>query len=161
MWSINKQEPIINLPKRFRKEDGLTVTDLESLTNFELEELGILEVDDRPEFDEKTQKVTWTGTEWKIETLTDEEQWEIKNLQWSAIRLERDNRIEKEQWKIQKHLSEVRRGVENLSLDIGVIDTYIEQLREIPQTQTDPWNISWPVLIDEWNIKNKAKNNGE
>ena len=161
MWSINKQIPIASLPKRFRKLDGLTVTDLESLDSAALGEIGIVNVDSKPTFDDKTQKVTWTGTEWKIETLTDEEQWQVLNAQWSAIRVERDNRIEKEQWKIQKHLSEVRRGVEKLSLDIGIIDTYIEQLREIPQTQTDPWNISWPLLQDEWNVGNKAKNNGD
>ena len=62
------------------------------------------------------------------------------------MRKDRDDLITVETANIEKYLSEQRRGV-TPTVDITKLDIYVEALRQIPQTQTDPWNIEWP---DHW-----------
>ena len=49
--------------------------------------------------------------------------------------------------KIEQYNSQVRLGI-TPTIDIAKIDEYIEKLRQVPQTQSDPFNIVWPDYDD-------------
>ena len=148
LYSINKNYPTEELPKRIRKSDGTTVTDLKSLSVSALKDLGIVSVDPAPNHDDNTQKLSWDGDKWVVSSFSDEEKETHKNNQWELVRNHRDAIIENTQWRIERYLSEVRRGVSPTD-DITKIDAYIEELRQIPQKQDDPYNITYPQGIDE------------
>ena len=61
LYSINKNYPTEELPKRIRKSDGTTVTDLKSLSVSALKDLGIVAVDPAPNHDDNTQNLSWDG----------------------------------------------------------------------------------------------------
>ena len=148
LYSINKNYPTEELPKRIRKSDGTTVTDLKSLSVSELKDFGIVAVDSAPSYDDNTQKISWDGDKWAVSSLSDGELEINKAIAWKKVRLDRDNAIEATQKRIDKYLSEVRRGVSTTD-DISKLDAYIEELRQIPQKQTDPYNITWPDDVDD------------
>ena len=70
----------------------------------------------------------------KVESTTSEEQTTLTNQQWSSIRLQRDNLLKDTDWRAMsdRTLTDAWRN-------------YRQQLRQIPQTQTDPYNITWPT----------------
>lgn len=147
LYSINKNYPTEGLPKRIRKSDGTTVTDLKSLSVSDLKDLGIVAVDSAPSYDDNTQKVSWDGDKWVVSSLSSMELEKRKAIAWQRVRYDRDNLIKNAQWRIDRHLSEVRRGVSTTD-DISKLDAYVEKLRQIPQKQTDPYNITWPHEIE-------------
>ena len=70
----------------------------------------------------------------KVESTTSDEQTAFINQQWAHIRLERDRKLQKTDWRA--------------SSDLTLSDAwknYRNELRQIPQTQTDPDNITWPT----------------
>tara|TARA_R100001510_G_C7644090_1_gene201561 strand:+ start:53 stop:526 length:474 start_codon:yes stop_codon:yes gene_type:complete len=142
-YSINKAYPVMGLPKRIRKPNGLTVTDLESLSSSELESLGIVSVSNPPSFNARTHKLSWSGTAWELIALSSSELAELKQQEWVKVRKDRDNRLTELSWQIEKYLSEVRRKV-TPTVNISDIDTLAEELRQVPQKQNDPFNIIWP-----------------
>ncbi len=142
-YSINKAYPVMDLPSRIRKSDGFTVTDLISLSSSELESLGFVSVSNPPSFDAKTHKLSWSGTAWVVTALSSSELAILKQQEWLKVRRERDTRLTDLSWEIEKYLSEVRRKV-TPTINISDIDTLVEELRQLPQKQTDPFNISWP-----------------
>jgi len=70
----------------------------------------------------------------RVENTTAEEQTALTDQKWIAIRLERDRRLQITDWRASSDLT--------LSNDWK---TYRNDLRQIPQTQTDPYNITWPT----------------
>lgn len=70
----------------------------------------------------------------RVENTTVEEQTALTDQKWIAIRLERDRRLQITDWRASSDLT--------LSDDWK---TYRNELRQIPQTQTDPYNITWPT----------------
>ena len=115
-------------------------------TEEEVKDAGYVFTDVHPNYNDETHKCKWSGTDWVVSSLSDSEILAIKNAKWKKIRVERDAIIKDEQWYIEKYNSEVRRGV-TPTVDITKVDAYVESLRQIPQTQTDPDNIIWP---DHW-----------
>ena len=69
----------------------------------------------------------------KVETCTEEEKNAAIASQWQNIRFERNEKLKETDWRASSDLtlSETWR-------------TYRTELRSIPQTQTDPFNITWP-----------------
>jgi len=70
----------------------------------------------------------------KVESTTLEEQTNLINQQWVNVRSERDYKLQETDWRA--------------SSDLTLSDawkTYRNELRQIPQTQTDPYNITWPT----------------
>ncbi len=63
---------------------------------------------------------------------------------WDAIRAERERRIAGVEWRIGRYLSEVRQGLTPTE-PIGPLDTYIQALRDIPQTYSMPESVVWPT----------------
>jgi len=69
----------------------------------------------------------------KVESTTTEEQTTLINQQWANVRLERDRKLQKTDWRA--------------SSDLTLSDawkTYRQALRDIT-TQADPYNITWPT----------------
>ena len=69
----------------------------------------------------------------KVESTTTEEQTTLINQQWANVRLERDRKLQKTDWRA--------------SSDLTLSDawkTYRQALRDIT-TQADPCNITWPT----------------
>ena len=70
----------------------------------------------------------------RVENTTAQEQTALTDQKWIAIRLERDRRLQITDWRA--------------SSDLTLSDAwknYRNELRQIPQTQTDPYNIAWPT----------------
>ena len=70
----------------------------------------------------------------KVENTTTDEQTALINQQWENIRFERDEKLKDTDWRASSDLT--------LSDDWK---NYRNELRQIPQTQTDPYNITWPT----------------
>jgi hypothetical protein len=153
MYSYNNQFPIAELPHRLRKDDGSTVTDLKSLDNEELLELGYVQIDSPPIFSDSTHKLEWSGTEWQVEELTEQELLNKKNELSQKARDARDERFDLEYWRIERYHSEVRLGLTPTE-DIVHLDNYFQALRDITKQEEFPYNIDWPdigevILIEE------------
>lgn len=70
----------------------------------------------------------------KVESTTTEEQTALKNTEWENVRNQRNAKLKKTDWRA--------------SSDLTLSDAwknYRNELRQIPQTQTDPFNIIWPT----------------
>jgi hypothetical protein len=77
--------------------------------------------------------------------IPEEKNWEPSvNTAWVKVRAERDKKIEAFRWKIDRERDLVTL---NLSVpgQLTSLLSYVQALRDIPQTQTDPLNIVWPV----------------
>jgi len=66
-----------------------------------------------------------------------------ENAEWDKVRIIRDEKINNFQWRINRQrdwISSSQATVESL---LHLLD-YVQSLRDIPQTQSDPLNIIWP-----------------
>lgn len=123
-----------SIPNRIRLSNGYTRTDSTTFTPEEIADAGYVLVDFPPEVIYPN-KVEWIGSAWITREPT---QAEI-NYQWDIVRSER-NRL------LAKSDIEVLRCYE-LSIPVPLTTvTYRQELRDLPQVQTDPFNIIWPTL---------------
>jgi hypothetical protein len=72
IYSYKGQEPA-TLPFRVHLDDGSTRTSLNELSAEDLQDIGFIGPITKPEFDEDTQKIEWTGSVYEIIALTEEE----------------------------------------------------------------------------------------
>ena len=70
----------------------------------------------------------------KVESTTTEEQANLNTVEWTTVRGQRDNLLKDTDW----------RAMSDRTLTDAWRD-YRQQLRQIPQTQTDPYNITRPT----------------
>ena len=143
MYSYKNQYPIESLPHRIRQGNGDTVTDLKSLDNESLLELGFVQVDDPPEYSKDTHKLEWSGTEWQLEELTAQEVLNRKSELSEMVRGERDVRFDNDIWRVERYQSEIRLGLTPTE-DIVKLDNYFQSLRDITKQETFPYVINWP-----------------
>lgn len=70
----------------------------------------------------------------RVEPTSEEEQEILKTNKWDYVRSERDSKLKNTDWRAttDRTLSDAWRD-------------YRQALRQIPQTQTDPYNITWPT----------------
>lgn len=134
------------IPFRIRLSDGRTRTDQSSFTEQEIADAGYTEVPEMP-VPNSVQKVYWNSTtmQWVLEDKTLEELRAETDALWNQIRVERDRRIEEVTWRYERFARYARLGLEQIDA-IEDLDVYIQALADIPQTQTDPYDIVWPVL---------------
>lgn len=72
-------------------------------------------------------------------------QQEIRNRdQWNLIRGERDTKMSDFEWRYTRYDRQVRLGETPVD-NIDLMDAYMQSLADIT-TQTDPFNIIWPVF---------------
>jgi len=154
LYSFNGEYPIDTLPHRIRLSDGSTRTDSSTFTSEELVDAGYVEVSNPPDFNQETHKLIWSGTEWQTVLLTESEISARNEQRWRDIRLTRDQRIERIEWRIMRYQSETRQGITTTTDNISDLDTYIQALRDITSTTTNPLEVVWPVLGPEENSNN-------
>ena len=144
LYSYNGQYPT-SLPERIRLSDGSTRTDSSTFTSEELTDAGYVAAGESPSFDGDAQKVIWNGTAWEVVSLTTEEiDAKLAEL-WAELRSSRDTKIKEVEWRVMRNLSETRQGLDTTD-NISDLDTYIQALRDITSTTTNPLEVSWPIL---------------
>lgn len=148
LYSFNGEYPIDTLPHRIRLSDGSNRTDSSTFTSDELVDAGYVEVPNPPDFNQETHKLVWSGTEWQTILLTESEISARYYQRWQEIRETRDAKIKEIEWRIMRYQSETRQGVdvEERSDNIVALDTYIQALRDITTTTTNPLEVVWPTL---------------
>ena len=62
----------------------------------------------------------------------------------AQIKSEREYRIQKVRWRVDRHDDEIKLG-RNLTEDIKPVLEYIQALRDVPQQEGFPHNIVWPI----------------
>ena len=142
-YNNNYPEP---LPERIRLSDGSTRTDSSTFTTEELTDAGYVAAGDSPSFDGDTQKVIWNGTAWEVVELTTEEINARVAKLWEEVRESRDTKIEEIEWRVFRHQSEERAGITTHIDNISDLDTYIQELRDIPETYSNARDVEWPSL---------------
>ena len=145
MYSYKNKYPIADLPHRVRMDDGSTVTDLKNLDNEMLLILEFVQVDNPPEYSEDTHKLEWSGTEWKLKELTEQEVLSRKAELSQIARDERDERFDTEYWRVERYQGEIRLGLTPTE-DIVKLDNYFQSLRDITKQETFPYVIDWPSM---------------
>jgi len=147
LYSINGEYPIDTLPHRIRLSDGSTRTDSSTFTADELSSAGITTVSYPPEYNADTHKLTWDNNdvEWEVIALTAEELADLNDLAWQGIREERDVMIKEVEWRVFRYLSEERAGITTHTDNISDLDTYMQKLRDIPETYSNPDDVVWPT----------------
>lgn len=133
------------IPFRIRLSDGSTRTDPSTFTEEEIVDAGYTQVSNRPT-PNSVQVVEWDSLNinWILRDKTLEELQAETEALWNQIRAERDRRIDAMAWRYERWSRHERLGIEQMD-NIQSLDTYIQALADIPQTQTDPYDIVWPV----------------
>tara|TARA_B100002019_G_scaffold135028_1_gene116292 strand:+ start:295 stop:774 length:480 start_codon:yes stop_codon:yes gene_type:complete len=147
LYSYRGGYPQENLPERIRLSDGRTKTNSSTYTNEEIVDAGYVAVSTAPTYNDRTHKLSWNGTDWQVDELTEEEITRNTILKWEEIREERDKIIHSIEWKIMRNLSETRLGITTTTDVLSDLDSYLNTLRNIT-TQEDPYNIVWPNYVD-------------
>ena len=136
----NYPQPI---PFRIRLSDGTTKTDPSTFTEAELSDAGYILVSYRPSA-ENGKVVEWSSNDidWIIRDKTQEELDAEISAQWETVRADRDSRLSETDFIVFK----------SYEAGVPVPEEYViyrQELRDIPQSQTDPYNIIWPELYPE------------
>lgn len=134
------------LPGRIRLSDGSTRTDSTTFTEEELTDAGYVAAGNFPSYDSSAQKVIWNSTAWEVVSLTTEEINSKTAEVWVEVRETRDLKINEVEWRVMRNLSETRLGITTTTDNISDLDTYIQALRDITSTTTNPLEVVWPTL---------------
>ena len=150
-YSVNGDYPITTLPHRIRLSNGLTKTDNATFTDSDLVSAGITTVADNPSYNANTHKLVWNRetTEWDVTELTQDELDQITDSKWIQVRSQRDYLLSEADQRVLRYQSEERAGITTHTDSISDLDTYMQELRDIPQTNSDPDSISWPTAPGE------------
>ena len=148
LYSINGEYPIETLPHRIRLSNGSTKTDNTTFTDSDLVSAGITTVADAPSYNANTHKLVWNRetTEWDVTELSTEELLSLTASKWIQVRERRDLLLSRADQRVLRYQSEERVGIATHKDSITDLDTYMQELRDIPQTNSDPDSISWPTL---------------
>jgi hypothetical protein len=75
----------------------------------------------------------------------EDQSWSInEDAEWDKVRVVRDQKLNDFQWKINRQRDWIALGTASSESLLPLIE-YAQDLRDIPQTQEDPFNIVWPV----------------
>ena len=146
LYSYKTEYPITKIPEMITLSDGSTRTDSSTFTSDELLDAGYVEVSNPPDYDQKTHKLVWTGTEWQIISLTESEIIALNDREWQSIRKIREEKIKTVEWRIMRNLSETRQGITTTTDNIADLDAYVQALRDITTSITDPFEVVWPSI---------------
>lgn len=123
------------IPNRIKFPDGFTRTDSSTFIQEELERAGYTGPFTIPTSDSKTETIEWTGTEFLVRPYNTQELEE----QWNKIRAQRDQLLKDSDWT----------QIEDYEFDLPNIEdwkSYRQALRDLPDTQTNPFDITWPLV---------------
>ncbi len=142
LYSHNNQFPG-PLPERIRLSSGLTRTDSSTFTEEEITDAGYVLAGENPSFSD-TEKVIWNGSAWEVIALTEEEIASKTLALWGEIRETRNEKIKEAEWRIFRYQSEVRLGITTTTDSISKLDTYMQKLRDITSSVSEPEMVTWP-----------------
>ncbi len=145
LYSYKTEYPITEIPERIRLSNGSTRTDSSTFTSDELVDAGYVEVSNPPDFNQETHKLVWSGIEWQTISLTESEISARNAKRWQEIRETRDVKIKEIEWRIMRNLSETRQGLDTTD-KIADLDAYVQSLRDITTSTSDPTSVSWPSV---------------
>jgi hypothetical protein len=122
----------------------MTKTDSSTFTPEEIEYAGYRYVGYPPHFDITRQRVTWSIGEngvadWEVVDIPIEEKWQ-------EVRLMRDERMAKFEWRILRYNRETLLSLPYTDSNITGMHQYMQDLADIT-TQPDPFAIQWPQYI--------------
>ena len=123
------------LPFRIRFQDGFTRTDPSTFTADEISAAGYTGPYEYPDYDSKTQTVDWNGTEFTVRPYNTQELED----QWNKVREQRNQILKESDW---TQIGDYNLGLTNKE----EWASYRQELRDLPVTQSNPFNISYPDI---------------
>jgi hypothetical protein len=141
-YSYKNQYPVKALPWVLSLEN-YTKNDPSTFTQEEIALAGYTIVPDRPSYNPSTEELFWLNNSWHVQPKQPPNPQEIEQ-QWRLVRQERDQKIKDIEWRYSRYQRHQRLGLAQLD-DIALLDQYVQDLANLPQTLTDPFNIIWPV----------------
>lgn len=128
----SKPEP---LPFRIRLQDGSTRTDSSTFTADEISSAGYTGPYEYPDYDSETQTIEWNGTEFTVRPYNTQELED----QWNKVREQRNQLLKESDW---TQIGDYNLGLTNKE----EWASYRQELRDLPVTQSNPFNISYPDI---------------
>ncbi len=128
------------LPFRIRLPDGSTRTDPSTFTQEEITAAGYTGPYTQPSYDTKTEVLDWDGSEYFVRPYNTQELEE----QWNKVREQRNRLLKDSDW---TQISDYDLGLENKEQWA----TYRQELRDLPEVQSNPFDILWPVINQNYN----------
>lgn len=122
------------------------------ITEIELAELGIYKVQ-LVETPKRADKLYGYGDPYFEDETWKVSEVEVGNIEVdvnklaNTVRKERDARIQKEMWKYERYERETRLGLP-LSDNLTALDTYIQNLADLPNQEEFPLLVTWPTLSE-------------
>lgn len=134
LYSFRNQRPQ-PLPFRLKFPNGFTRTDPSSFTPDEIISAGYTGPYTEPSYNSKTEVLDWNGTDYFIRPHNSQELEE----QWKIIREKRNQLLKDSDW---TQISDYDLSVENKEEWAN----YRKKLRDLPEIQTNPFDITWPTI---------------
>ena len=123
------------LPFRIRFINGSTRTDPSTFTQEELTAAGYTGPYTQPSYNPKTEVLDWDGENYFIRPHNSQELED----QWKIIRTQRDQLLKDSDW---TQISDYNLELENKEQWA----TYRQELRDLPEVQSNPFDILWSDL---------------
>jgi hypothetical protein len=134
LYSFNGDRPEI-IPFRIILPNGFTRTDPLSFTPEEITAAGFTGPYIEPTYDPKTEVLDWNGIEYNIRPHNTQELEE----QWNNVRGQRNQLLKESDW---TQISDYNLDLENKE----EWATYRQELRDLPEVQTNPFDIVWTMM---------------
>ena len=103
------------------------------MSNYDINDFVL--VSEKPTI-EKNQVLEWNGTNWVVRNANYAE----IDIKWQEVRNLRDSLLANTDIQILKYLEK------NLTVPTGLAN-YRQALRDLPQIETNPFDIKWPELV--------------
>lgn len=123
------------IPFRITFSDGYTRTDPTTFTQEELLSAGYTGPYELPIYNSKIETVDWNGSDFSVRPYSEHE----LETQWNIIRNQRNELLRASDW---TQIEDYNLGVLNKS-DWAI---YRQQLRDLPEIQSNPFDILWPTI---------------
>lgn len=133
LYSFNGGRPEI-IPFRITLPNGYTRTDPLSFTSEEIADAGFTGPYTEPTYDFKTEVLDWNGEDYFIRPHNTQE----LEQQWNIIRTRRNQLLKDSDW---TQVSDYSMNIENQE----EWASYRQELRDLPKTQTNPFDIEFPL----------------
>ena len=137
LYSFNQEWPK-PIPFRITTKDGLTRTDPSTFSDELLLECGYTGPFTFPEYDSLTEAVDWTGTDFQVRPLTEEELQSLAIQKGQDLRTQRNASLASSDWT----------QLADAPVDSSAWAVYRQQLRDITKQPGFPSDLTWPVAPD-------------
>ena len=123
------------LPFRIALPNGFTRTDPSTFTEDEITAAGFTGPFTEPSYDAKTEVLDWDGENYFVRPYNTQELED----QWNKVREQRNQLLKDSDW---TQISDYDLGLENKEQWA----TYRQELRDLPEVQSNPFDISYPDI---------------